>query len=786
MVLQVNYVKRNFKNLRMFSPFLIIFVLLFSGYFFIESSTWGGTKQIHTLMESAATLLALFIAILALIRYHTKKNNTFLLIGTGFMGTALLDGYHAIVSSNFFDIYFPSPSSSLIPWSWNASRIFLSVLIFLSWWYWKAEQKYGERAKLTEHKVYILIGSMTFITFLIFAFIPLPRAYYPELFFGRPQEFIAGIILLFALVGYLKKGTWFYNPFEKGLVYSLITGFMCQIMYMSFSVKNFDAMSDSAHLLKIISYLFVLIGILVNMYNLFKRAEEDEQRLREILDGTSDAYFTADNKGYFTYLNPFVESLTGYKVDELLDNKFTKIVAKEWQSELTEFYRNQIVKKIKKSTIEFMMLTKSGEEKWVEQNVEMNFDGDSKNFVRSVVRDINKRKLAEIENISLQSRIERDERINSLGKLAGAVAHDLNNIIGPIYAYPDLILMDLPDDTPVKENLSAIKMAAERANDTISDLLALTRRTNYNFESIDLNELVKAYLVSPEFISQTQKYSQVVIRKKFHPEPILINASKSHLHKVLMNLVNNAYESIERIGEIEISTSKKYIEKLKVDNEMILAGEYILFVIRDNGRGIDKSIIDKVFDPFFTKKEKSQKSGSGLGLSIVQNILKDHAAYISVNSTLHEGSAFTIYFPSKEVEIVSEKREKKQLRGSGKILVVDDLTEQREMAEKLLSALGYDVETVAGAREAVEVIKTKNIDLVMLDMILESELDGLDIYKEIIKIKPSQKVIIVTGYSETDRVKEAIRLGANGYVKKPYSLDSIGKIIFETLTENED
>ena len=362
MVWQANYVERYFKNLRTFLPFLIMFALLFSGYFFIESSTWGGTKQIHTLMEVAATLLAIFIAILALNRYYTQKNNTFVLIGTGFMGTALLDGYHAIVTSNFFDTYFPSPSSSLIPWSWNASRIFLSVLIFLSWWFWSREQKYGKRIKLTESKVYILVGSMTIITFLIFAFIPLPRAYYPELFFGRPEEFISGIILLLALVGYLKKGTWFYNPFEKGLVYSLIIGFMCQIMYMSFSVKNFDVMFDSAHLLKIISYLFVLFGLLVNMYNLFKNAEEDKQRLREILDGTSDAYFTADNNGNFTYLNPFIESLTGYKVDELLDTKFTKIVAKEWRSVLTDFYKNQIVKKIKKSMIEFLLVTKSGAE----------------------------------------------------------------------------------------------------------------------------------------------------------------------------------------------------------------------------------------------------------------------------------------------------------------------------------------------------------------------------------------------------------------------------------------
>ncbi|MCZ6625256.1 MAG: GAF domain-containing protein [Deltaproteobacteria bacterium] len=261
------------------ATYIATFVAFFLGYFLLRDSTWQGSTELHTLMEVAATLLALMVGISALVHFYSKKSNTFLFIGTGFLGTALLDGYHAIVTSQWFDQLWPSPPPHLIPWSWNASRSFLAVLMFLSWWAWRREERLGAAGWISEKTVYSVVGVLTLVSFAFFAFFPLPRAYYPEFVFGRPEEFFAATFFLLALIGYLKKGFWKTDPFEHWVVLSLIVGVMGQAMFMSFSFTLFDTMFDLAHLLKKVSYIFVLTGLLISMYYLFRRAEESAQEI---------------------------------------------------------------------------------------------------------------------------------------------------------------------------------------------------------------------------------------------------------------------------------------------------------------------------------------------------------------------------------------------------------------------------------------------------------------------------------------------------------------------------
>jgi len=273
----------NIKNSNLAMKRLIIyitfFILLFLGFIILRNSTWQGSTQLHTLMELLATTLALFVGAMALIHFYVKKNIDFLYIGSGFLGTSFLDGYHTIVTSIWFNQLWPSPPPSLIPWSWNASRIFLSVLMFLSWWMWEKRKKTGEAYRINEKSTYISIGVLTLLSFFFFAFVPLPTAYYPKLLFGRPEEFFSAIFFLLALIGYLKKGFWKNNHFEHWIVLSLIVGFMCQAMFMSFSFNLFDAMFDIAHLLKKASYICVLIGLLISMYLHFRQNEDSKEQI---------------------------------------------------------------------------------------------------------------------------------------------------------------------------------------------------------------------------------------------------------------------------------------------------------------------------------------------------------------------------------------------------------------------------------------------------------------------------------------------------------------------------
>ena len=207
--------------------------------------------------------------------------------------------------------------------------------------------------------------------------------------------------------------------------------------------------------------------------------------------------------------------------------------------------------------------------------------------------------------------------------------------------------------------------------------------------------------------------------------------------------------------------------------------------IEDQGEGIPEENITKIFDPFFTTKMKSGKSGTGLGLSVVYNVLKDHGAHVKVESKLGIGTKFSIYFPAMQKKGKRVSKVKQKNRGFGIILVVDDRKEQREIAKRILSSLGYKVEGVESGREAINYLKKKDVDLVLLDMILEDDMDGLDTYREIINIKPGQKTVIISGYSESRRVIEAKRLGVNAFLQKPYKLVDMRLIIKTVLGDSK-
>jgi PAS domain S-box-containing protein len=250
--------------------------------------TWLGTAQLHTMLELSATLLAVLIGILALVRFYSKKDNTFLFIGTGFLGTGLLDGYHALVSSPAFRQYFPSPPPSLIPWSGFASRLFLAVLLWLSWALWKREEELGASGRVPESLVYALVGIWTLACFFFFALVPLPVGYQAGPVFQRPQELSPALFYVLALVGYLRKGRWKRDPFEHWLIISIL---LCagQSLYMSTSDKLYDTMYMASHGMKLLSYICALTGLIVAMYHLFLMeetivAERTEKLQEEIVE----------------------------------------------------------------------------------------------------------------------------------------------------------------------------------------------------------------------------------------------------------------------------------------------------------------------------------------------------------------------------------------------------------------------------------------------------------------------------------------------------------------------
>ncbi|MBC8337685.1 MAG: PAS domain S-box protein [Alphaproteobacteria bacterium] len=269
----------------------------------LHGHEWRGSVQLHTLMEVTATLLAAFVGAMALVRHYSKKDTTFLFIGAGFLGTAFLDAYHGIVTLEYFRPFIPSDLPSLISWSWIASRQFLSVMLFLSWFLWMRSQKLGPESAISERTVYIFTASFTLLSFIFFAFVPLPTAYYPNLVFHRPEELLPALVFLMALVGYLKKGRWRYDTFEHWLVLSLIVGFIGQALFISHSGQLFDYEFDVAHLLKKASYVCVLIGLMVNMYTTFHQAEGSEAVFRGAIESLQESFALYDKNDCLVIYN---------------------------------------------------------------------------------------------------------------------------------------------------------------------------------------------------------------------------------------------------------------------------------------------------------------------------------------------------------------------------------------------------------------------------------------------------------------------------------------------------
>ncbi len=387
------------------------------------------------------------------------------------------------------------------------------------------------------------------------------------------------------------------------------------------------------------------------------------------------------------------------------------------------------------------------------------------------------------ERQRLEERLRRAEKMEALGTLAGGVAHDLNNVLGVLVGYSELLLMEIQEGSPLRRHVSNILQSGQRAAAIIQDLLTLARRGVAVSEVVHLNPVISDYFKTPEFEKLKAYHPGVTFRTDLDKDLMNIKGSPIHLSKTIMNLLSNAAEAITDHGEVTILTENRYLDKPMTGYDHIQEGDYVVLRVSDNGKGIRGGDMGKIFEPFYTKKVMG-RSGTGLGLAVVWGTVKDHGGYIDVQSEEGKGSAFTLYFPVTREERVSDQKEvsPESYRGRGEsILVVDDVKEQRELATAMLNNLGYRVSAVSSGEEAVAYLKTNKVDLLVLDMIMDPGMDGLETYQKVLEINPKQKAIIVSGFSETDRVKKAQELGAGAYVRKPYIQEKIGLAITREL-----
>ena len=402
--------------------------------------------------------------------------------------------------------------------------------------------------------------------------------------------------------------------------------------------------------------------------------------------------------------------------------------------------------------------------------------------VLGVIQNITEQKKAEKERKDLEAQLQQAQKMEAIGMLAGGVAHDLNNILGGLVSYPELLLLQLPEDSPLRKSILTIQKSGEKAAAVVEDLLTLARRGVAVTEVVNLNDVIAEYLKSPEYEKLQSYHSGVHLETHLEKDVLNILGSSTHLSKTVMNLVSNAAEAMPDGGKLTVSTENRHIDRPIRGYDDVKEGDYVVFTISDTGTGISPDDMEKIFEPFYTKK-KMGRSGTGLGMAVVWGTVKDHNGYIDVQSTEGKGTTFTLYFPVTR-ESVEERSEifLKDYMGKGEaILVVDDVEEQRRIVSGMLKELGYSIAMVSSGEEAVEYLRTHKVALLVLDMIMDPGMDGLDTYKKILELHPEQKALIASGFSETDRIKEVQGLGAGAYIKKPFLLEKIGIAVKKEL-----
>ncbi len=387
-------------------------------------------------------------------------------------------------------------------------------------------------------------------------------------------------------------------------------------------------------------------------------------------------------------------------------------------------------------------------------------------------------KKTEEEKQQLTQSLHQAQKMEAIGVLAGSIAHDLNNILSGVVSYPDLLLATMPAETPLRKPLETIRAAGAKAAKIVQGLLSLSRRGMLVEEPIDLRRLFTDYLESPEYQDALRHNEGVTVMTPQLPEGLVVLGSPAHLSNVLMNLVNNAAEAISGGGVITLALEKFEFSCQPPGFVAWRPGPYARLTVSDTGSGIPLQHQERIFEPFFSSK-KPGRSGTGLGLAVVWGTVTDHHGYIEVASSEGQGTRFQVYLPLVD----SNKHQKAPgkmmpIQGQGQtILVVDDDEQQRQIASEILLHLGYKVRAAESGEAAISILQDTPFDLVILDMLMPPGIDGLETYKRICDFHPGQKAIIVSGFSRSDRAKEALALGVLQYVQKPYALAKISDAV---------
>lgn len=511
-----------------------------------------------------------------------------------------------------------------------------------------------------------------------------------------------------------------------------------------------------------------------------KQAEEKTRKIARVVEAASDAVALLDRRHRHLFSNSAYRQLTGISQDEpenrtLPDLLGTSLFKNDLETPISQCLRGRTTR------VQAVCKELFGDARSWNVTLSPYYSEDEKivGYVIAI-RDMT-------EQVALENSLKTAQKMEAIGTMASGVAHDLNNILAGIVSYPELLRSKIPPDSELKGPLQTIENAGKRAAAVVGDLLTLARNAASVKEAVDVNELITELLGSPEWLTIARQHPQVDLKTNLDADNAVVVCSQVHVRKCLLNLMHNGFEAASPGGRVLLSTcnSAKAISLSAINDKFSNSRDLLIRVV-DSGPGIAPEHIDYIFEPFYTTK-KLGRSGSGLGLAVVWSTVEEHGGRVRVEN-VDPGAMFEIRLPLAHRSIKAEKlvdvTDIQKYGGEGKLLIVDDEPELREITSGIVQLLGYSAATVASGEEALARLDEHDYDLVLLDMILKDGISGYETYKKILERKPNQKAVIISGYSNSDDVKKALDLGASSIIKKPYTVAELGKAITHSLQQD--
>jgi PAS domain S-box-containing protein len=515
--------------------------------------------------------------------------------------------------------------------------------------------------------------------------------------------------------------------------------------------------------------------------------KESEERYRRITSAITDYIFTvhvSDGNALHTVHTPACKSVTGYTAEEFNRDPFLwfNMVVEEDQEKVRE-HATRILKGENVDPLEHRIRRKDGNIRWVSNTPVLHRDALGKLIsYDGVIRDITERKAAEEEKKRLETQLLQAQKMEALGTLAGGIAHDFNNILAAIVAYAERGISNVERPEKAGKNLADLIKVCGRARDLVKQILVYGRPTKKEYVRIDLDAAIRESLRMLRVILP----SSIKIRQISLANGSVL-ADTTQIHQVMMNLCSNASHAMGEVGGVlEVAMERVVIGEASDSAIDLAPGSYLKLSVSDTGKGMKPEVLERMFDPYFTTKEKGQ--GTGLGLSVVLGIVKSHGGVITCSSVPGMGTTFDIYFPEIEPleEAASETPEEQALPiGTERILLVDDEEILARVAKERLEYLGYRVTAKTDSLEALELFRQApdSFDLVVSDIVMPN-LTGDRLAQELLNIRRDIPIILCTGYSEHLTEERAKELGVCGFIMKPFEISHFARIVRKVLSRN--